>query len=65
MKDTKNAGEKVTFKSLSFELSMPPVNNNPVPEIQLRVDNVSLELIKQVEKAIDSAAQIEVIYSHI
>jgi hypothetical protein len=40
------AGERVQFVAMGFELDLPPVDTMPVPEITVTLDNVSREIVK-------------------
>ncbi len=57
-----NASEVVTFIAMSFDLSLPTVDTAPVPEITVTIDNVSGELMKHLDAAVDSGDKIEVTY---
>ena len=47
---------------MGFELELPPVGAAPVPEITVTIDNVSCELMKHLDAAVDSGSKIEVTY---
>lgn len=57
-----NGGEFVTFIAMGFGLELPSVDTTPVPEITLTIDNVSRELIKHLDQAIESPEKIEITY---
>ena len=57
-----NAGEQVEFISMGFDLELPSVDTTPVPEISVSIDNVSRELIKHLDAAIESPEKIEITY---
>lgn len=57
-----NPGEMVTFIAMGFELDLPPVDTAPVPEIVVTLDNVSREIVRQLDAAADSQAVIEITY---
>ena len=57
-----NGGERVQFIALGFELELPPVNTAPVPEISVTIDNVSRELIRHLDAAVESSEKIEITY---
>jgi hypothetical protein len=59
---TINGGEMVQFIALGFELELPPVNTAPVPEISVTIDNVSRELIRHLDAAVESSEKIEITY---
>ena len=45
-----------------FDLELPPGDTSPVPEITVTIDNVSRELIKYLDTAVESAEKIEITY---
>jgi len=57
-----NGGAMVQFIALGFELELPPVNTAPVPEISVTIDNVSRELIRHLDAAVESSEKIEITY---
>ncbi len=57
-----NPDEYVTFIAMGFDLELPPVDTSPVPEITVTIDNVSRELIKHLDAAVESAEKIEITY---
>lgn len=57
-----NAGESVEFTAMAFDLTLPPVEAIPVPEIMLSIDNVSTEIIKYLDQAIETQDMIEMTY---
>ena len=57
-----DAGQTVTFIAMGFDLTLPPVDTIPVPEITITIDNVSGRLMPYLDKAIDSGDKIEVTY---
>lgn len=57
-----DAGEVVRFVAMGFELDLPPVDTMPVPEITVTLDNVSREIVKHLDAAVESQAVIEVTY---
>lgn len=57
-----NAGESVEFTAMAFDLTLPPVEAIPVPEITLSIDNVSTEIIKYLDQAIETQDMIEMTY---
>ncbi|WP_039758440.1 DUF1833 family protein [Bartonella queenslandensis] len=57
-----NANEYVRFIAMGFDLELPPVDTAPVPEITVTIDNVSRELIKHLDAAVESAEKIEITY---
>lgn len=57
-----NGGEEVEFLAMAFDLSLPPVNTSPLPEITLTLDNVSREIIKYLDLAVEGQDMIEMTY---
>ncbi len=57
-----DAGKKVRFVALGFELELPPVDTAPVPEIAVTLDNVSREIVRHLDDAATSLQKIEVTY---
>lgn len=57
-----NAGEMVTFVAMAFELTLPPKDASPVPEMVVSLDNVSQEMVKHLDAAATSQDKIEVTY---
>ena len=55
-------GEEVEFQALAFDLELPPVEAIPVPEITLSIDNVSTEIIKYLDRAVETQDMIEMTY---
>lgn len=46
----------------AFDLALPPVNNAPTPEITVTIDNVSTEMIRYLDNAIETQEVIELTY---
>ena len=57
-----DAGEMVTFAAMAFDLSLPPVDVAPVPEITVTIDNVSREIVRHLDAAATSQDKIEITY---
>ena len=57
-----NGGETVRFVAMAFDLELPPVDVTPVPEIVVTLDNVSREIVRHLDAAVQSQAMIEVTY---
>lgn len=57
-----NPGEMVTFQPFAFEFSLPEVMEKGVPEMAIRIDNVSREIIGNIELAIPQTDKLEVTY---
>jgi len=52
----------VTFVALAFDLSLPPIDIAPVPEITVTLDNVSREIARHLDAAAVSQDKIEITY---
>ncbi|MPS48553.1 DUF1833 family protein [Methylobacillus sp.] len=59
---TVNPGEIVTFQPFAFELKLPEVFERGVPELELKIDNVSLEIIRNVELAMPQPELLQLVY---
>ncbi len=57
-----DAGQRVRFVALGFDLELPPVDTAPVPEIAVTLDNVSREIVRHLDEAATSLERIEVTY---
>ena len=57
-----DAGKEVEFVAMGFDLGLPPVETIPVPEITVSLDNVSTEIIKYLDQAIETQEMIEMTY---
>lgn len=57
-----NPGELVTFQPFSFSFKLPEVFDKGVPELEFSIDNVSGEIIDQIELAQGAADKLEVTY---
>jgi hypothetical protein len=57
-----NGGEIVTFQAFAFEFTLPEVMDRGVPELQLRIDNVSREIIRNIELAVPEQDKLELTY---
>ena len=57
-----NPGQAVEFTAMAFDLTLPPVEAIPVPEITLSIDNVSTEIIKYLDRAVETQDMIEMTY---
>jgi len=55
-------GAMVTFVALAFDLSLPPIDTAPVPEITVTLDNVSREIVKHLDAAVATQDKIEIAY---
>ena len=47
---------------MAFDLTLPPVEVIPVPQITLSIDNVSTEIIKCLDRAVETQDMIEMTY---
>lgn len=57
-----NPGQVVEFTAMAFDLTLPPVEVIPVPQITLSIDNVSTEIIKCLDRAVETQDMIEMTY---
>lgn len=57
-----NGGEMVAFIALAFRLDLPPVENVPVPEISVSLDNVGRDISDALDEAATSQDKIEITY---
>jgi hypothetical protein len=57
-----NGGELVEFQAFAFELTLPEVMDRGVPELNLRIDNVSREIIQHIELAMGLPEKLELTY---
>lgn len=55
-----NAGEMVEFLPFAFELSKPEMTDQGIPELGLRIDNVSREIIAHIELALPLPDKLEI-----
>jgi len=57
-----NAGAMVLFTAMGFDLELPAIDTSPVPEISITLDNVSRELVKHLDAAVQTQDKIEITY---
>lgn len=57
-----NAGEKVLFSAVAFELGLPEISPQGVPEVSVSIDNVSGEIWGQIREATKTNAKTELTY---
>lgn len=57
-----NAGEMVTFVGFAFDLVRPEVSDTGVPQCTIEMDNVSREILANLELAMTGIDPIEVTY---
>lgn len=57
-----NGGENVLFTAMGFDLELPPIDTSPVPEITITLDNVSRELVRHLDAAVQTQEKIEITY---
>lgn len=55
-------GEEVAFIGFGFSLDLPPVEDNAQPEAVVAIDNVSREILLEIEAAVTSASPVEMTY---
>jgi len=58
----REGGEEVTFIGMPFEFSLPDVDDQTLGQLVISIDNVSGEVIRQIELSMSSPDRIEVIY---
>lgn len=56
-----NAGQVVTFSRCAFE-AVPPESSDKLPEITIKIDNVSRDLSGQLDAAMTARAPIDITY---
>jgi hypothetical protein len=57
-----NAGQSVTFIRFAFDITKPEVSSTGVPQVTITLDNVSREIVANVELAMDTRELIQVTY---
>lgn len=57
-----NAGETVEFIPFAFELGLPEMTDKGIPELSLRIDNVSREIMQHIELAMPLPDRLELTY---
>lgn len=57
-----NPGELVEFQAFAFDIKPPEVIDSGVPELEISIDNVSGEIIEQIELAMGNPEYLEVIW---
>jgi hypothetical protein len=55
-------GEEVRFVAMAFDLNLPAVDSMPVPEVEITLDNVTREVMRHLDAAVQSQQMIEVTY---
>jgi len=58
----RGAGQTVTFVAFAFDIVPPEVDKSGVPQCVIELDNVSREILANVEAAMGSTSLITVIY---
>lgn len=58
----RDAGEVVTFAAYAFSVVPPQQTADGLPQVDIEIDNVSQEIIAQIEIAVTSQERTEVIY---
>lgn len=58
----RNASTEVTFVAFAFEIVPPEVDKAGVPQCTIEIDNVSREILANIEAAMGSTAPIVAIY---
>lgn len=57
-----NAGQSVTFVGFRFDIVPPDVQSTAMPQAVIEIDNVSRDILAQVEASMTSPAMITAIY---
>jgi hypothetical protein len=57
-----DGGEMVEFQPFAFEFTLPEVMEKGVPEMAIRIDNVSREIMANIELAMPLPDKLEVTY---
>lgn len=57
-----DADEVVTFQPYQFEFQLPEVIDNGIPELVITIENVSREIIRNIELAVPETDKLEVTY---
>lgn len=57
-----DAGEVVTFQPYQFEFQLPEVIDNGIPELVINIENVSREIIRNVDLAALQVDKLEATY---
>lgn len=58
----RNAGSVVTFTAYAFDVVPPEQMSSALPQLEIAIDNVSQEIIAQIELAVTSPQPATVIY---
>jgi hypothetical protein len=58
----RNASEVVTFVAYAFDVVPPDMSSEALPQVAIEIDNVSREILVQIDAAVMAGAKIEVIY---
>lgn len=57
-----NPGEMVTFQPFAFEMTLPELMEKGIPELMIKIDNVSREILQHIELAVPQPDKLEVTY---
>jgi hypothetical protein len=57
-----NAGEAVTFQAYAFRAELPKVSDEGVPEMTIQIDNVSMEIQRNIALAAVGGQKVEMTY---
>jgi len=58
----RNAGEVVTFVAYAFDVTPPEQTSSGLPQCVIEIDNVSREILAQIDLAVASGTPVSVIY---
>lgn len=56
------AGEVVEFIAFAFDLTLPEVQDSGVPELEIKMDNIAVEILQNIELAMPQIDKLEVTY---
>lgn len=56
------AGQTVLFQQVPFNITRPEQSDQALPEAQISIDNVSRELIPQLDRALETMEAIQITY---
>lgn len=57
-----DGGSPVTFTAMAFEITLPEVKSDEQVQCVLSIDNVSRELMRHIEAAVDDGSPIVLVY---
>jgi len=57
-----DGGQLVNFSPYTFEIKLPEVTDSGLPELEIKIDNVTQEIQEQIEAAAVTSEQVELTY---